>query len=535
MDIVASALGRDLDIEMSSKAVGKFQRRTFTKKKTGKKILEQTLNPQGVLVKEVTYAQDKDIAYSIKSTNLEKGIEVEEFDRNSDGVNEEKTETTIQGNQFLIRTFRKDTQGKWELFNSSKIPLTQESGGNQCSFRLPFPTEEYATMTGKILMQKESGEMVETVFSGVRVHTSCLNHFGPAVMSKIFESYRRGLNCLHNFEGTGTQANLAKIISTITNDKNPLKINCDKKSSPGVLGRATTSALQKDHPQMELYPDFSKLSNVSRTVFHETFHICGHKHGEGVEHAYGCADCCFDSNFVSKDSSAKSSCRLCGIHKDNRSAEYLSDDAGVRYDDAAEFIVERMLEGDLRQNLTPIFAKSIQYTAELSTLYSELHRRMGPLSEADKKELLSTPKETPKDINRRSERDLAIAIELVAKGKIEEATASFTQAANKLSSTPAEVRAEVQQILFYTSGKVMDYYDKLVKDAKTPTLERKFHDLRHKVALTVLKSSPYRNPPPAKPKKPEPIGIDNSPIIMAIPPPPAPAEEDTQDSTPPSS
>lgn len=355
--------------------------------------------------------------------------------------------------------------GSRVLRSEELLELTEESEGDGANCEPNTQFRDLRTLAGSISLRGRQGSFFTTPLQGVQIHESCVRKFGSQFASHIVNSFQRGLQCLIDHDGPAARSNLARIVALVSNRERPLKVTCATSLRPGVMGMATVSPLDPNHPRVSLAPTGLPAEAIESTFFHELLHVCGHRHDVDVEHSWTCEDCCFGrTRFNPASDRSSPACRICGEHQNVNDVRYLEDLVDYSNSGAVRTLINQMGRDPSRsQDYVRLFAESIPFSEGSEPLVEAFHQTGLPRSLV-RSQRRYTPK-APAVVGP-TERNLAEAVSLLARNDRARAVERLEAAVSAWSTTSGPARSFNQRMLRYTASEIWNrgvVYDNEVK------------------------------------------------------------------------
>lgn len=236
-----------------------------------------------------------------------------------------------------------DFDGK---FDQSFSSLSSDFQKNVDCFRIVVQNQinNFSNMNLNIV-NKLNSKFLNTGF-GFKIEQSCLAKWGGDFKNIVRDSVKTGLQCLNDLSKkyptrmNGALRNAFSLTEILKKDQISLVCSQQEYSWNDTRAHASTKVNTKmdgrpevTHPFISLNPSFplNKIQNrndeikkIKETIFHETLHNLGFRHGEDIEFSYGCGACCFENE---NDASTKdAACKIClGDYKNELDLNYIAD------------------------------------------------------------------------------------------------------------------------------------------------------------------------------------------------------------------
>jgi hypothetical protein len=189
-------------------------------------------------------------------------------------------------------------------FAESSLSVSETQTAN-CLLLQETSLKNFSDQISSIAVKNEN---FLTQILGYELHKSCIEHFGAEFPGMIDESIKSGFSCLKSLKGPAAKRNLEGLQANLGTHQ--LKVFCNEKdyhwataAAHGSRGEIDNKAdLELIHPFVSINPNYTFSENgvgikespffIKRVFFHELFHNIGYAHGETVDYAFACEDCC---------------------------------------------------------------------------------------------------------------------------------------------------------------------------------------------------------------------------------------------------
>lgn len=182
---------------------------------------------------------------------------------------------------------------------------------------------------------------------GFKVDPNCYRKWGPELKSTIKSAYEIGFQCLADLDRRGSTPEQQSAAGEIADSLKKLMKNdgislvCSEDPYPhkDTLGKGSTAlddevsgmkipypfvSLNPAHPRSKKAERSEEMEDLKDTLFHESLHTLGYRHGFEIEAPYTCGLCCFDKE--AKKNLKDVACRICtGNYSDQNDLAYLKD------------------------------------------------------------------------------------------------------------------------------------------------------------------------------------------------------------------
>lgn len=265
-----------------------------------------------------------------KEFDLDFDGKIDRRDRSSKGETDNRlflVEKKVGGKFIPYGAYREESRAQRGTSNSSSDCAHELSGENLERY---LEIEKIVGAIKNNFKPSEKDGLLITDF-GFAISPSCIAKYGEEkILANLRESILEGTACmLKNAKGPMAEITIQRLGSLLSNNKNPVKLYCDKSGcwdGTAALGSLPTS---KDHPYIHLSPLYPYLDNSKHfkaIIFHELMHNCGYNHNHSVDLSTLCQYCCFQNNSGINANAIESACTICGgKYKEANDPEYIAE------------------------------------------------------------------------------------------------------------------------------------------------------------------------------------------------------------------
>ena len=281
------------------------------------------LNKDGI-IDRIDYWKKNLLIKRQEDRNGDKKIDFEIIFFNSKKIKIEKVDSNFDGHFDRIKTFEKFQKKYVKVFYQIDKNFDQtfertyyetfKVDQQNCIQQFKHEVDSFIR-NGLAAAAEVNKGFLPTTF-GFSIDQKCLQNWGNDFPNLLKKSIQTSLQCMTRLHEelsypevlTAGLRNAKDLIDLVK--ASPVTIVCSEKDNynwAGATGHASSSpgkSLESPsvkHPFISINPNNPKvlpassknLLELKRTIFHESLHNIGHRHGHGIEFPYACETCCF--------------------------------------------------------------------------------------------------------------------------------------------------------------------------------------------------------------------------------------------------